>query len=251
MFGAVLYDEYRRFTRFLVSIPAIAILAIIVLALVLNRQAAGGRVTGATLADLVLFAMLTGVMSMAIIETVKRLTRVRGLYQAYQVRHWMGSRGQFGALVAATGGQSSIVGIDQLFDLPVEQLIAQISAVADSSVMSRSPEGTLMLTGLARMSTGDLEKLFGQDSTGASLVELNQRVQTGLNLLQVHVGQGWARQVRLTGCWLSGLIGLLVATFGYVPPGLAREYVLSALLVGGFFAWLARDLTSLVERRRR
>jgi len=73
------------------------------------------------------------------------------------------------------------------------------------------------------------------DAEDARLAHL---VRTGINLLQISVGQRWTWYVRTTACWLSGLIGLLVVSSVDVePPALRREYVLAALITGGFFAW--------------
>lgn len=243
---------------YLALVPPILILAIVVLAIVLpvGSPPPTGRVTEATLASLLVFAMITGVMSMAIIETVKRLTRVRSRYQIYQIHHWLdGQDGSpqelaFQELVRAFGLPSGSM-MTQLFDLPIEQLSAQISAAADLA-LAFPERSRFLLAALARVPHSTIAEIpFSEGRVDSRAIELTHQVRTGLNMLQINVGQGWTRQLRLTGCWLSGLIGLLVSVFGYIPPGLSREYVLAALLVGGFFAWLARDLSALIERLRR
>jgi hypothetical protein len=54
----------------------------------------------------------------------------------------------------------------------------------------------------------------------------------------------------VTASWLSPLVALLTALSDQ-PNGVhCATFVLAALVFGGFIAWLARDLTAVVERSR-
>jgi hypothetical protein len=82
-------------------------------------------------------------------------------------------------------------------------------------------------------------------------LELAHLIRGGLDQLQVSIGERWRHYARATAAWLSGALALIMSYVVHLSPGVRTVSVLSALILGGFFSWLARDLVAVVERIRR
>jgi hypothetical protein len=92
----------------------------------------------------------------------------------------------------------------------------------------------------------------GSSPERAELVsEVGDQISSAIDQLQIRLAGRWRHYLRVTAWWLAGVVALLLAL---LAPGLGVDsavYVLAALALGGFFAWLARDVTAAVEGLRR
>lgn len=224
------------------QVPVVVSMAIFLLPPSRGSSGSAAAMFGA----LLLFSVTVGVAAMAVIETIKRLVPIRGLYQLKQMRSWLG-RDAFRDLVRALGGPSPDE-LRDMFNLPVEQLCAQISNALDLALATPRLHRDLVHR-MASDSWYDEKESAAPDETRQ--FERNHSVRSALNVLQISVGQRWRWQVRMTAYWLSGLIGFLVVAFADVAPLAQKEFALAALAIGGFFSWLARDVAALLERLRR
>lgn len=222
-----------------ILVYAVAVLAVIMLP---ESHGFGGN-AAAMFGSVLLFSIAVGVAAMAIIETVKRLTQVRGHYQLAQVRRRL-QQPAFDELVRAIGAPSRS-DLLRIFNLPIEQLCAQIANALDLALAAPRRHRYLLVSLAGARYDQD------HDASEEQGLELDHAVRSALNVLQISVGQRWRWQVRITAYWTSGLLGLLVVMSGNITPVARKEFALAALAVSGFFAWLARDVAALLERLRR
>jgi hypothetical protein len=161
----------------------------------------------------------------------------------------------------------------RVFDLPTEQLCAQISIAADLALTrpNEFAELLLALTGPAGLkhidvlappsaveSDGQIIRKPGARDDDEQPGEAHlaypavaQGVRAGVDLLQISLGQRWRRGIQWSAVVLSGGLGV-VGAFLLREPVTAQVLLgVAALFLGGFFAWLARDLVAIVERARR
>jgi len=178
-----------------------------------------------------------------------------------------------------------------VFDLPTEQLSALLSAAADYALTNPrgNAEALLAFSGPAGLGDIDLvappreirdsliDRSVSEDHGSAdvstnqgdsldnagearreaalmaneALGRLARSVRSGLDVLQASLGQEWSRAVRTWAVSLSGLLGVVLVLFINISLLQRVLFAFTALLLGGFFAWLARDLTAVVERVRR
>ena len=223
--------------------------------------------------DLLWFAFACGLLSFATIECVKRLTFVRAWYHARETEDWLRSR--FERLRAETSERSdfsdetrstySWTPFSQLeaamgepddrrrvFNLPSEQLAAQISAATDLALTAEKADRERYAYFLAAV-TRD-----GRDLPGSMQTETEeerdfrraQQVRIGLDQLQVALRDPWRRYLWGAGLWLSGAYGIGLAFAGGREAVEGPRHVLAALVLGGVVAAIARDLTAIVERLR-
>lgn len=205
-----------------------------------------------------------GFASMAVIQVAKSLLGLRGLYQHRQLLIWFGGHKDpaYHELLKALNllGHS----LRGIFDLPIEQLSAQISAAADFALTDpdRYERFLSSLTGTgiapprppaapevgpALVAPETAAPTVGPDS---DQMTLHYYVRASIDRLQATIGYRWRNYVRSTAMWLSGLFGIAIVEASRVT-GLERGLdILAALLVGGFFSWLARDITASIERLR-
>jgi hypothetical protein len=264
-----------------------------------ERAASQGQLvfgtSGEQVRDVLWFALICGVAAFATIEILKRIFALRGIYQLRQTRIWLGDRlpgakrGEgsdqpFRELLSAMGlrgrpGGGFLQWLDlteerQVFNLPTEQLAAQVSAAADVALTAFEPafepglepglesaheheyeyEYAAFLGGLAGIDPKEVEKrLSGElppqrrDAVDPR-VELTQRVRTGVDQLQISIGERWRRLLQGAALWIAGFYGGVLARD---QGELETLYVLSALVIGGLFAWIVRDLAAVLERSRR
>ncbi len=129
---------------------------------------------------------------------------------------------------------------NRVFNLPAEQLAAQINSAAD--VVLREPERfPALFHGLAGIARDDLPE--DDDFLPAQLVRF------GLDQLQISLADQWQRYIQGVAVWMSGAYGILLTHYSHLAPGQPRLYVLAALLIGAPLAWLARDVAATLARR--
>lgn len=299
-------DGLRRLVRIALSGVAPLVLA----ACVVLLDLVGVSNTGADLHDLFLTTALCGASSMALIETVKRLSAVRAAFQLRLVRAELLRLGMARAVelpsfraaeldrrgleqqVALLRSESLALAdylrnviadqvlvplglgrIDSAFNLPVEQLMPQLADVLALVRLDqgserwvprgwfddRNPIGPRLVDvmfrplGLPRDSVRpgvDSHSVYVNDDSDQG--RITDRITSRfLEQLQIRVGNRWRHYVRATAAWVAGALGLAIAYWGPGDVLVSRATPIAALAVGGFLAWLARDLTAAVERWRR
>jgi hypothetical protein len=230
-----------------------------------DRAQLPGATPTAQATSILWFAVITGLCSMALLETAKRLASLRGFYQERQISAWFRSRASrmileqdpFVQLLRAMGAQDRGVRLGdsyilenryrhRLFNLPIEQLVAQIRLAADVAIVNPQQHRALLVA-LA----GSESLWLDVEDNSVQQLELAHQVRAGIDALQISIGESWRRYVRALAVSISGLVGLLLASFAGIEGRAGEIYVLASLVLGGFFAWLARDLTAAVERWRR
>jgi hypothetical protein len=165
---------------------------------------------------------------------------------------------------ALLGGRTKRA-LRDVFDLPIEQLCAQISSAADLAIAEPDRNAELLLglmgpTGLKdidslapprRIVDGRIERIEPARSKKADAYPpVAQGVRTGIDVMQISVGQRWRRGVQSSAVLISGILGVIGVFFARVTWPTRGLFILAALVFGGFFAWLVRDLTAIIERIR-
>jgi hypothetical protein len=212
---------------------------------------------------------------MAIIQIVRRLLPLRGWFHERKVFHWLGNNSYaMDALRTQVKRYESLA----VFDLPIEHLCAQLSAIGDHLMDELSlsgEEGNRESNALlVRMSAGTWERKaldFQSDKGEAkgSLAAMRTRAayatQRNLYQLQIETGASWRRWLLGFAICLSGLLfilavlllgaGSFIKTWKDEPPGLIFvSYLAGTLLVSifaGYMASIARDLVAIIEKLRR
>ena len=222
-----------------------------------------------------------GFLSMCLLQTIRLLVPVRGLFHERAVRRWLQvSKGEgepLDDLLNLTGRNSRI----ELFDLPTEQLCGQIGAASDAALAMPSDHRAL-LTSLAGSAGEDaVTALFerpdqgtnpfgpgslgnGGDVSADKRNAVSYHIQRNIDALQITASAAWRRRIRITTI-------LLCATIAFTCSLAVERYevslhpkntstpsllglVLASLMVGiaaAFVASILRDLAAVVEKMRR
>jgi hypothetical protein len=213
---------------------------------------------------LLVIAVGAGIAAMATVQFWKVVFRPRGAFHRQQLeREFRGSLAQVLGVGAPQGpprspegpfdGRPTVDPIDELLENPTEVVMGQLRSAADYILVR--PEGfesTLeMLAGSAGKEAVRryLEPHPVMESDEA-LIAVRFFVEQRLNLLHVALKERWRRYVRLAAVIVAGSTGLIVISLSPLGPGPKLVAIGAALMWGGFFAWFARDLVALVERRR-
>ena len=232
--------------------------------------------------QILLFSVAVGVIAMAVLEVLKRLTPVRALYHLRALSHYLGDGPAEFLSEITSHGRHRIA----TFDLPLEQLTAQLSAVLDqitSSVIALpvvwdpvGESGTLkqIPSPLIERRLQLINAVVGRqffvspsstpsgNNPPAKLSEnidlqhemeavLRATLDSGLDNLQLSIGSGWKRTIRMSAAVIAAISALTVSVLYNVSVTVLLVSAVGAFILGGFFAWLSRDLVAVVERWRR
>lgn len=232
--------------------------------------------------------LFSAVAAMALLETVKRLLPLRGAYNRRQVAVWLRERYPeqgavcMGQLIRAmdldepirrqlesTDPQLDLIvgrawervgflgpGLGGVFNLPAEQFSAQVAAAAERAVRDPARYQELLLALCVGMDRDALAGLYpGGEPDDVrrreAVADVEYRIATAIDQLQIRLAGRWRHYLQATAWWLTGLVALLLALIDRTPAVHSATLVVVALLFGGFFAWLARDVSAVVERLRR
>lgn len=227
----------------------------------------------ADLLDLLAIAAVSGLCSCATLEAAKRLLRLRGLYQHRQIRLWLASAAgnhavgkaaimellkYTGVLTQAEFQRFLVHGRPSrsagtllegllLFDLPVEQLTAQISDALEAALQNPAKYPALYASMVDKSIRPD--RLTSDTKTDRGLEALVQG-RLSIDRLQISVGNRWRRYISGAALGLSGLVGLNF----WQATGAPGDVIVASLVVtfaGGFISWFLRDLAAGIERWRR
>ncbi|MBI2833587.1 MAG: hypothetical protein HYX76_04065 [Acidobacteria bacterium] len=223
-----------------------------------------------------------GVVSMAIIQTVKDLFPVRRLFQESFLRGWLHERRRESQLAPkpddaragqdlvrlATSGSSAA-----FYDLPIEQLAGQMNAAAalvlefparhrdllGCLASIAEPDDLRVLVERANQTRADLERLQ-QQAPGdyQALVDARTRVmhqvQRSIDGFQIAAGYRWKLYMQLAAFTISYVLTVLGVTINRPAGTPAFGGLVAALplgILGGFLAPVARDLVVAWTQPRR
>jgi hypothetical protein len=239
-----------------------------------TRQEATSNLVTFAVQTLALSAV-TGFAAMATLEMVKRLFHLRGRFFFGRV-----AGPEFVRLARPLPpGESAKVDHEadvRRVDLPLEQLMAQLSYAADQALnqlfADRTEPGSRPPVRRARLGPPRvtrrsdrvprdaddyklLVRLVGEASLRRAESEgdptmLRLETQVALDDLQVSVGNAWRWRLRLTSSALAALFALVALIYVPVPPGSKIAALAGSFLLGGFLAGFFRDLVAIVERFR-
>lgn len=245
------------------AVNGLLILAVLVYVIVQAARGNGLHLAGGTVSsrvrDILWFSALCGLVSFSTIEIVKRLTNVRGFVQREHVRLWLGERTQdaeaavdtsFGELLRAMGSPDDDDAL-RVFNLPAGRLAAQIGLASDIAY-GRPEDYRMLIWGLTRgipaLSAQDQSPPYEPNTDLA--FEVGQRIRTGVDQLQISLTERWRRYVQGSALWVSGVYGIGLTYAADFPSQTETRYVLAALVLGGAFAWVVRDVAAVLERSR-
>lgn len=244
--------------RWLLSggLPVLLGVSAIALSIVVDR---GYRRPSSDPQALVSLAVMSGIASMLLVETFKRLLPIRARFQEHQLDRLVGAldvkRDRTKAsssriwpqpttlLVTGVNRMRRRYGpgplIDSPFHLPAEQLVAQLSAEVDIA-FERTARS------LRNVDASVREEGRGSDEMRAT----QQALAVMLDDLQILLTLRWRHYVQATAWWMSAWVALLACATTTVDVA-ALHATLLTLAIGGAIAWVARDVTAVVERWRR
>jgi len=229
-----------------------------------TRQEATSKLVTFAVQTLAL-AAITGFAAMATLEMVKRLFHLRGRFFIRDFDRAAGPEFLRSARLVRPGKSGNFdheAGVRRI-DLPLEQLMAQLSYATEEALNQLFPD---RIEPHPPVAPGDLAlpelpeyKLLLNLVDGASLdralmtgdpTMLRIETQAALDDLQVRVGNDWRWRLRLASSGLAALFSLVALIYVPVPPASKIAALAGSFLLGGFLAGFFRDLTATVERFR-
>ncbi|MGR6962974.1 hypothetical protein ACU610_00690 [Geodermatophilus sp. URMC 61] len=257
---------------------AVAIVAGIIVALPLVDVSSGVANPAPSGWVALLVIMGSGVAAMISIEIVRRLVPIRGIYQRRAVSRLLGG-------AVTSGSPYGLRAELAWYDVPLEQLIAQMGGIAEKELLALEADSGSSDTRQVPALLGALTKMEEMQLTTSMPVpaptlpsqysirrrrdepmtmeyrevpgdeaEVRARLEAALDELQIVIGARWRRCLRLSGCLLAACITYIAIAVAYYPQGdgaALLPFLPSAFILGGFISWLARDLVAAVERWRR
>jgi hypothetical protein len=153
----------------------------------------------------------------------------------------------------------------EILDAPIEILMGQVRAGAEY-LMVRPLDFLTPLTRLAGRAGEQAVKHYHEVANDPRLTEdfegvwasrMNEamlpvrfHVEQRLNLIHITLRDRWRWRVRCLATLVAAGIGALVILVSDLGPLVKVSALLTAGIWGGSFAWLARDLVVIAERRR-
>lgn len=225
-----------------------------------------------------------GVVSMALLQTVKDTLPVRRWFQATWVRKWLTDQAKQASAIGAGGATANPVNAEAdlvrlatsgdrqaLYDLPIEQVTAQMNAAAQIVLDFPWLHEDLFRCLAAQADEADLRRLLaaGPRDSGprrelsqeekSALIDARNRtthqVQRCLDGLMISAGFRWKLALQLTSIVSSALLvwaGIMLAAKEPVELFVRHlpAYVAISIL-GGFLAPVARDLVAALQQLRK
>ncbi|MDQ6945277.1 MAG: hypothetical protein M3256_03165 [Actinomycetota bacterium] len=216
---------------------------------------------------------------MATIEFVKRLAPVRGLFHAAELTRELGAS-SLDFLVRMTNRRDSQIAY---LDGPIDQVTAQLngamarilgsldysevgwSSEEQVAVIPRSPLPVALVAvnsviGRKFFVTADGDERVRykvqatRDNPQVSReieIELGGLVESGIDSLQINLARRWRRLMRAAAAIVSAVAAFGLTAISHAGWGFILTAVSASLVLGGFFAWFARDIVASIESLRR
>jgi hypothetical protein len=219
-----------------------------------------------------------GVVSMAIIQTIKDTLPVRGWFQDYRVHQWLSEKGKAtnadhqlaeqDLVRLATDGDR-----DALYNLPIEQLSAQMNTAIQAALDKPKGHEPLVRCLASKVPPEDIDQVLSPPGDAmqprASLTPDQQKkfdayvdarnrvthqVQRALDGFQIAVGFRWKLYLQSSSIVLSSILAF-IAVQHYAAADLNwSKRIGAAIVVGilaGFLAPVARDLVASLQQLRK
>lgn len=213
-----------------------------------------------------------GLLVMAVIQSVKDLLPVRRWFHQAFIRAWLGHKARDhaaagGARVDPQAALDDLVALattgdaNALFDLPIEQLSAQVAAAASESLDFPTRHEALLRCLTATADPHDVARVLQADAGEATqpddpvVIDARTRLlhhtQRSVDALQIAAGYRWKWYMQLSSFALASAIAVLAMATDGVDSSRASAalYALPLGLAGGFVAPVARDFIAAWTRR--
>lgn len=220
-----------------------------------------------------------GVLSMAVIQTAKDMFPIRNYFHRHYLKTWLRKKAWSRKIMAeefekkeqqvnieiaeadlirlATAGDA-----EAFYDLPIEQLCAQVNA-ATQVVLDYPADHQDLLTCLASQASAsdlytiskteftDVKQPKGQEEIDARARVIHQ-VQRSIDGLQIAAGFRWKFYVQLASFAASFLLTIIGLSFQQNISAVLDNLSLIVFMgiVGGFLAPVARDLVASIQKLR-
>ena len=210
-----------------------------------------------------------GVLSMAIIQTLKDMLPLRNWYQRAFLARWLAKKREAGgARAEVAAAESDLIrlataGDDKAFyDIPIEQMCGQMGAAMQVVLDYPGRHGDLLRLMAALADPEDVERLIAsaQPAPGVQRAQeevdartrVTHHIQRAIDGFQIAAGYRWKLSLQIAAFVMSFLVTVLaVSVHGNASPGAGElPGILLVGLVGGFLAPIARDLLSALQKLR-
>lgn len=227
---------------------------------------------------------IAGTLAMAILQVIKELTPVRAGYQRRWLERWFRARAQNFTVNAtktdsreafkkylpinAEEAQRSLVGLatggeaDAFYDLPIEQVVAQMNAAAQIALEYPKIHFPLLAVLSEGADIRDVARIAASpEATSRKTPEpgfldarnrVGNRIQRNLDGIQIAFGNRWRRLLQLTAIGLT-IVFIELAIFTKVDNYGLLTFVVGVALgvVGGYLAPVTRDLVAALQNLRK
>jgi len=211
-----------------------------------------------------------GVLSMAILQTLKDMFPLRNSFQRSYLSEWLRGKAAIASannlppvnieeahkdlIRLATAGDEKA-----FYDLPIEQMCGQIAAAMQVVFDYPAAHTDLLCCMAALADPADIEQLVKPSEDGVPRAQgqvdartrVMHQVQRAIDSLQIAAGYRWKLYLQIASFVLSFLI-TVVGLSSLAAPN-SHSAVLVVLLVGvvgGFLAPVARDLLAALQKLR-
>ncbi len=213
-----------------------------------------------------------GLVSMALIQTVKDMLPVRRWFQGWWIQRWLRAQslrsGEGGFASDPVAAERDLVRLatsgdrDALFDLPIEQVSGQMNAAAQIVLSYPREYSNLLYCLAAYAAPSDVSTLLGAPPTAeperTAFVDARNRVthqvQRSLDGLQISAGYRWKLYLQIASIVSSGLLTMVGVWFFSgqpIPAGRRFALYIAISVLGGFLAPVARDLVAALQQLRK
>ncbi len=214
--------------------------------------------------NFLLFNSVAGITGMAIVEALKTLVFLRGMFYVFMFpRLTYSTRQKLPELLPVAGGGSKLPAVR--LDMPIEQFTAQLAAKVDqalgqlaysapsqaTSAVAESKKLPLILTALLGPAAEAYLPVPNSMNQGEWLARLREDTASRLDALQSSLSTQWRWSMHLAAATASTFIGILaLIAFPLTFVGNVA-LLMGSFVFGGYFAALAHDLLSSFIRRGR
>ena len=227
-----------------------------------------------TSANLVIALVLSGTLTMAVIQIIKDMTPIRRHFQQNWIKWWLDKQAKLydtanspevdkaeGFLIAlATGGDTHA-----FYDLAAEQLVAQMSAAAQITLdYPKNYDGLIkvLAAGADRADIANVcsvaspRTIVAQGTLPADYTDarsrVGHRIQRNLDGLQISMSDRWQLWLQWASLVISTLV-IEVAIWQQTDAAYSARSALLGLMIGvlgGYLAPVVRDLVAALQSLR-
>jgi hypothetical protein len=226
---------------------------------------------------------IAGTLAMAILQIIKELTPVRGAYQHRWLEVWFVARAKKFTVEAVEAGpdvipsshlpvsaakaQATLVElatggeVNAFYDLPIEQVVAQMNAAAQITLEYPHVHFPLLAVLSQGAAIGDVARVVARAEAGTREPEpvaldarnrVGHRIQRNLDGIQIALGSRWKLWMQVVSITLTVLfveLGILTNVKNYTKTTLVVGVVLG--IVGGYLAPVTRDVVAALQSIRK